>query len=911
MHQGGCGMSQVVTPRLWTGLTVLGAALCLALLLLFPAASVRAAVNYTGSVTTTDSSGTPQTEFMRGQPVYSNVELSYRGLPYDGTIRVELRRTTDGAIVSSFNTRSNNPVLGWNNGSSSGFSLSTAAPFTGDAMTYNVIAYYTGGGFNDNIAQTPIIVKADGLTIDPSSDPYYPGETVALKLGTSHTTNAFYVQIVNETDVTLVNWTGQIALTGIWSTDWVIPADFPDGMFDVNVRDATTHAYWYSHHFSVQKYILYVSQNRLTYLTGETAEMYYVVLDTSTFHPSAGVTIEYSAHWLDALGADAWASGSLPGIEGIHLFSIPFDAAIYADVYITYWANETTSGRSYEYSLTLYLGELTTYVEVSSLHFSPGEDVSIEVIASADSTAIQGAVVNISIELEGSVLPAYGAVGLSTGEGGHAVHNFALDAGASAGTYIVKVTVEKGGHISNLMTVFNVEIQAELIVEFDKAYYYSGDVALIRMEVVQNRVVVPGQSVTYIIATNMTTIVSTGQNNTGSIAYPIPVDFFGTLMVEAVSNLDGRMLSGFSMCPVILAELSLSAEKSEYSPGDRIVFNYEIFTNLASGVVGWEVVDATGIRVANGTPAFSKTGSFYYDSPTTWCSDSYVARVSYEPFPGEYLDSVEMVSKAFVPPITLLPFLRVDNPLEGAVTSVPVIKANGSTEQGILLYVNGFTVLTSVSGEFALNLPLLEGANLITITADNGVGLTTVTRNVTFVDPVPDIESQLGELASDLAANQASIALIWDQLNSTVGDVSAIWAQVNASDATLGVIWADVNATDAALGDLQAMIDALRSELTDVHSSLNGTDAGLIQLEASVDAMQAQLDSTKASLNVTIAALDAAQTQLDSVQADLDDAQADIGTKAAKSSVTTMFALAVVITLALAAVLFMLLRRKA
>ncbi len=905
---GGFGVSDAWTSSSWARCVAVAVVFCLALgsLAIYPA---RGAVPFTGSVSPTDSAGTPTTVFVRGQPVYSNIGLNFDGAPYDGTIRAELRRSTGGALVSSFNARTNNPVVGWNNGSVSGLFLSTAAPFSGSEMAYDVMVYYTGGGSNDLVARTPVLVLAEGLQISPQSNPYYPGEEVALKLVTSHTTDLFYVQIVNLTGATWANWTGQMAPDGTWAAGWTIPDDFPDGQYWVNVRAAVTHAIWYQSFIMVMKYQLFVQPDHTYWLPGDTAHVYYLALDMATFAPSTGVSIEYEAHWVNASGSDRWGSGSLPGVEGTQDFLIPADAALYADVEIAYWANESSSGRSSENYAVLYLGELSGTLSVSSSSFSPGEDVLIAVSAEVEYEGLPGATVNISIEYEGSALPVYGATGLTTDVAGQVTHSFMLDPAAVEGTYVVNVTIERVGHAVHLMAVFNVVSTAQVLIAFDKPYYYSGDTALVQMLVVRNGVQLMNQNLTYIVIVGAVVLL-TGQNTTGSLSCAIPADFFGILLVEAIGNLDGTIVEGLASCDVALADLSLVSESSEYIPGDRIVFDYQLNTNLAAGTIEWQITDANGIVVASGSPAFSKTGSFYFDTPTMWCPDSYTARVSFQSSSGGYLESYATVSKAAVPPVTLMPFLRVDNPAEGATTDIPVIHASGASEPGILLSVNGFTVLAGTNGTFSLNLPLLEGTNTITITADNWIAQTTITRNVTYVNSVPGLVSQVSQLMLDLAQSQSTISSIWSQLNGTDAQVSDVWAQLNASESAIATVWSEANLTETSLGILQAQVDALRAEMTLTHSTLNGTSASLSSLESSVNAAQAQIDTTRASLNSTMADLAAAQTQLDSLKSGLDTAQGDIGAKASNSSVMMWFAVAVVVSIAFAAALFVVLRRK-
>ena len=602
---------------------ILGIVLALGLLgAIFAAFPVNAAVYYTGSVVTTDGTGAAKTTFFRGDPVYVNAELKEDGVPYVGYVTVALVRTTDGWQASHYHDWTDDPDVGWTNGSSTGYNLWTGAGFTGELMTYDVVLYYNG----DEIARTPVTVMNLGLTLSPDSFLYYPGEEVSITFVTTHTTDVFYVQIVNETGATMENWTGQVALTGIWNTDWTIRSDFPDGDFTLYVRDAATHAAWASAGLTVQKYAMMADPDRDGYLPGETAKITYLVLQVANMTPYTGVTIEYSAHWLNDSGNDTWQNDTLASSQGVQEFLIPSDIALYSNVEITYWANESTT-RSYETTVWLYVGLMTTGLTVDPGPYMPGDTVYVYVYAYANWANLPGATVDIAVERNGSAISAYGAEDLVTDMNGAVTHSLKLVSDAAEGTYVVNVTVSKLGFSANRMTTFNVEWGGVLIMEFDREYYYSGDDVTLTFRTIWNNQDVVGKSVAYFVTASFG-IMTTGDTSTTTATFSIPGDYFGWITVQAMVNVDGNMLMTSDSANVYFANIILSPESTTYKQGDTIVFNFEILTSLTEGTIEWEIYDDDDVRVAGDTlDTFVTSGWFSYDVPDSNPSPSYTANI--------------------------------------------------------------------------------------------------------------------------------------------------------------------------------------------------------------------------------------------------------------------------------------------
>jgi len=615
---------------------ILSIALALSLFAtVFVALSTSAAIPYTGSLKTTDSTGAAKDLFFRGDNVYVNVELKNDNVPYDGYVTVSLVRTTDGWTASHYHVWTDDPDVGWNNGSHTGASLWSGAGFTGDLMVYDVVLTYGG----DELARIQITVKATGLTLNPPAMPsYYPGEEITVTYITTHTTDMFYTQVVNDTGATMVNWTPQIAPSGYISWSWLIAADFPDGAFTMNVRDSTTHTIWDHVHFSVQKYRLEVSSDRDDYLVGENASIRYMVLDQASMTPFSNIVVSYSAHSYNGTGGGVWENSTFISSSGTHVFTIPANANISHDVDITYWANETGTSRSASAVVYLDIEQLYGDVSVDAGTYAPGDMVTVEVDALAGMSDLPGANVNIAVEKNGTAIAAYGATGLTTDLSGVAVHSFALDSGAAQGTYVVNASISKIGFTISRMTVFTVQWGGFLTIALDKAYYYGGDEVQMSFRTVWNNQEISTGSIAYKVTASFGIMV-TGNTSTNEASFAIPQDYYGGLSILAQANKDGYLLQKTVNTQVNFANLVLTADADSYKQGDTITFHYEVVTSLSSAALSYSIVDADGVEVASGEPAFTSSGSFSYRVPATHASDSYEASMTLTSASGAFVDA--------------------------------------------------------------------------------------------------------------------------------------------------------------------------------------------------------------------------------------------------------------------------------
>ncbi len=597
---------------------------------LFTALPTKAALNYTGTVTTTDNAGAAKTNFIQGEPVYLKVEAMNGGVLSDQQITVSLVRTNDGHLVSSFTTRTNDPVVGWYNSTQAvgHLTLSTSHAITGDIQSYNVIVTLPSHG-GIEIARSQITVRAVGMTLTPApfSPAYWPGEviTITLVVTLAQTSDVFYVQVVNETGVnTNVNFTSQTATSGYWTNTFSIGATLPDGRYTVNVRAQADHSFWYSQDFDVQMFEFMVQSQRDAYLPGETAKITYLVLDLATLaRITSGITIYYNASYQNKTGNLTWKNGTLDATNTTWEFTLPTNGtstdsiALYSNVDISFNARMPAGERNVTQTLTLLIGSISASVSVNSANYAPGDTVVVTVDANVLGDSLDGANVDVTVLKNGNeTIAAYGATGLTTNLDGTATYMFKLAESADLGmyNYIVTATVTKVGYSAVRQTQFTVESSSHLVIALDQAYYYGGQEATATFAAILNNMPASVVDIGYIFEMGPV-VLATGNTTGTSATVLIPDGSSGTLDVVAFTHINGEIVSGFDSAPVYFALLGLTPAESTYRPGDTVVFQWTVVTGLTSADLSYEVFDSNGVRVANGTPAFEKTGSFEFVVP--------------------------------------------------------------------------------------------------------------------------------------------------------------------------------------------------------------------------------------------------------------------------------------------------------
>ena len=617
----------------------------------FAALPTRAAVDLTGSVTTTDLTGHVKSVFVRsGTPadwVGVNVQTLFDGVSTNESVYVALM-TTDlfPVTLTSFTDVSGtpNPATGWYNTSTAVaghvHTLSTNFGFSGDATVYDVVARVPNAA-GVEIGRTSIVVRNPGLTLNPAPSmlPYWPGETITatLVLTPADAAEVFYVQIVNSTnkDVPGFNYTGQAAANGYWTKTITFSETFPDGSFTIAARAQADNHVIYHVHFAVQKYEFVVQSDRDTYLPGEVAKISYLVLDLSTLMRDTAVTITYTTQWHNStMNATTWYNhtATLDPTLDLWELTIPSNIALWSDVEITMWAN-ATGDRSAEDHMTLDIGLISETVQTDDTSYRPGETVRVSVHVEVGGDDLPGANVAISVFRNGTnLLSIYSVANLTTDLQGNVEYLFTLVPESTDGNYIVNATASKLGFSTQKEDIFSVFSSGEILVKFDHEYYFGGDTATVSFQPIWNDAVVSVSSIGYLVMIS-SGILQQGNTSAGQIQVSIPAGYFGGLNVEAFAHVNSQTIMGFNGVTVNFALIGLTPADDHYRPGDTVTWSYTVKTGSQAGTtLLYTIEDENGVKIASGTPS---GGSFSYLVPTS------PAMVS-----GHYAATLQMTSGA-------------------------------------------------------------------------------------------------------------------------------------------------------------------------------------------------------------------------------------------------------------------------
>ncbi|HUV61689.1 MAG TPA: hypothetical protein VMW71_05925 [Thermoplasmata archaeon] len=615
--------------------------------------TTEAAVDYTGEVQTTDDAGDPMDVYFQGDHVYVLVETYYHGNATNETFRVELQ-TQSGTTRDSFEDVTGEPETGvyesWAATPMATY-LHTGYGFSGEIIVYDVVLFaYDSTYWYDwvEVDRTQIVVKNVGLFLDPDSNNYYPGQTVNLKVVTTETED-FYIQLVNDTFETFMNWTDkQVEEDDDWTLyeTWIVginedgePEDIPDGDYTLYVRNENTNAFFdlnsFSIDISINKYFLLVDCQSTYVLPGQTVSIVYDVVDAATMTHYTGAEIEWNAVWIDDGDDEVTDSGTLPSSSGTFQFTVADDIALYSDIDMMFWANESDE-RSAETGVYMTIGTLFADLDVSAGPYIPGDVVAlnVDVMIGVDwdiwnNDEVSGAVVDLSVSKNGTDLPQYGIAGMVTDVTGQVDHEFVLEQNAEKGTYVVEMMVSYLDYEIESMATFEVEFNGGLVVEFSKDVYYSGQLATMTFKVIWNNEEINATSVYYILYGDYG-LLATGNSTTGVATFPIPADYVGDIGVEAITVVNGYYLYGWAETTVHIADIALHPMTEEYRAGDTVTWAYELATSMTNGTIRYEIEDDVGVRVASDDLPFAKSGSFDFEVPEVDPATEYTATITVE-----------------------------------------------------------------------------------------------------------------------------------------------------------------------------------------------------------------------------------------------------------------------------------------
>jgi len=603
----------------------------------FAAVPTKGAVYYTGTLQTTDDTGEPKDVFFRHDQIYVNVELFYQGDHAVELIQVDLV-DQNGVVRDTLTAVTDDPADGYYNSSDAtpaDMLTTSGVPVPGEMTIIDLVLYVDDPIYGwDEIDRVQVILREEGLSIDPPPDfYYYPGQTLTITYATSFE-ESFSVEIINETLDTVGDgiWTYQSTdENGVWVQEWTIPEDAKDGDYLIRVNAEADNSYLDSMAFSVAKFMMMIESDRWIVLPGETVSIEYLVVDMATWSLYSDVDVEWTALWLDEDGDEQRETGELtPSYLGTENYTIPADINTTSDYEIYFWANDSADRSNSEY-VSFTIGQLDADVDTNANTYQAGEVVTVTVGAWVEAMLwtddLPGATVDVSVEKDGDVIDEFGADDLTTGADGEAQHEFQLGTGAEPGTYVVKATVTKVGESVDRMATFEVDLDYSMMVEFDREQYWSGQSGTLTFTVMWGTQQVTGISVFYMVMGD-SGIIAADNTTTGTGEFTIPMDYVGDIEGAGATIVNGYFMEADDEATVQKAYIAIAPAVDLYVGGDMVTWNFQVLTAMSTGMISYEITDRSGDRVAGEALAFATAGSFSYTVPMSNPSEWYTATLT-------------------------------------------------------------------------------------------------------------------------------------------------------------------------------------------------------------------------------------------------------------------------------------------
>lgn len=199
---------------------------------------------------------------------------------------------------------------------------------------------------------------------------------------------------------------------------------------------------------------------------------------------------------------------------------------------------------------------------------------------------------------------------------------------------------------------------------------------------------------------------------------------------------------------------------------------YHVLSNRYVAGTGWgtfEFAEAEGIE-STSSPRIAVDGSG--NAVIVWMQ-------------GSLLGFYDAWANTYSAPDVTAPSLVLSSPSDGMTTDASVVTVSGTTEPGAVLVVNGVTAAVGDDGSFSCEIALVEGVNTITVTATDASGNSaTVSREVTYDDPINDLVDQLTE---ELTAAE-------EELSSAMDDIADLRDDLDAANEEIGSTSDDLDA---------------------------------------------------------------------------------------------------------------------
>jgi hypothetical protein len=296
------------------------------------------------------------------------------------------------------------------------------------------------------IGNTTFIVVDVGISITPDKSKYVQGDVITIVVDTS-IEDTIDVRIIDSegNDLSGANWTGQPISGGVWTKDYTLGGNLPDGDYEVQVlKDGNLMETWT---IRLQKFTLKILTDTDAYLPGETMKIYYTITSNKDGSGITDASMQWIFEYFDVDNSE-WEikrdTISSPGPQGMFQISIPKSASKGSDGELWAWANDTHDHTSPIF-MDIEIGGIHATVYTIGTEFMAGDYVVVDIEATVNGANLRHGTVAFNVSKDGVEIPAYTVNNLQTDIRGDLIYIFILQSNAEEGFYTIGINITKAG----------------------------------------------------------------------------------------------------------------------------------------------------------------------------------------------------------------------------------------------------------------------------------------------------------------------------------------------------------------------------------------------------------------------------------------------------------------------------------
>lgn len=439
--------------------------------------------------------------------------------------------------------------------------------------------------------------------VGPGEITYTQGQNITLGIEGEYPKKIDIFVVNGSGEKVLHSWTEVQFKNGLWSKNYEVPEDIPDGIYHIQINDHESNEPILGvdsdeNKFLIKKFDLEVYTNKESYAIGEDVRVFYTVSSILDGRSIEDVSVEWRASF-DFKDEDT-KSGSTD--EDHFKFSIP-EGVKESLFTLDIWANDT-DGNSNHFSDEIYVGPIEGYVHLEKDQYLQGETIFVNVGSyisntgsQKDRSPVHDSEVKVSlIDSTKDELSGY-TVNTVTGDDGQVTVPLTLNDDIEVGSYFIKAHITKAGINRTYTSEFSVKDPDNRLTVYtdpisSENHYYPGDTVNIGYAVKKNYKEVDNANVKFKVYSSSEVYYYTFADDV--IEFKIPKNYNpeNNLKVDIFAKMDeGCSTSKTIEIPVKPGYILLNSDKEYFQAGDDIEFTFDYSAMVEPSEIYYKIIE--------------------------------------------------------------------------------------------------------------------------------------------------------------------------------------------------------------------------------------------------------------------------------------------------------------------------------